>query len=268
MTDGIFDEEQLRSGTEAHYEDAAYYDQAYRRRKEDLRFYADFAELVGGPVLELGCGTGRVALAMAERGVAVVGVDPMPTMLARAEERVSKAKREVRERVELVRADMRRVRLRRRFPLVVSPFNVFMHLYERRDVERALATVRAHLRRGGRFLFDVRVPQVAELARRSDKIYSGGTLTIPSKGGRYHYRERFEWDPIAQVQMIDLAFVGVDDPADFELTPLAHRQFFPAELEALLHYNGFEVLERFGDFEGGPLGPDSESQIVLCKARR
>lgn len=268
MTDGIFDDDQLRTGTEAHYEDAAYYDQAYRRRKEDLRFYADFAELVGGPVLELGCGTGRVSLAMAARGPEVVGVDAMAPMLARAEERASKATREIRARVKFIRGDMREVRLRRRFPLVVAPFNVFMHLYERSDVERALATVRLHLQGGGRFLFDVRVPQVVELARRSDKIYSGGTMKIPSKGGRYHYRERFEWDPITQVQMIDLAFVGVDDPADFELTPLAHRQFFPAELEALLHYNGFEVLERFGDFEGGPLDAESESQILLCRGKR
>lgn len=267
MAEPLFDDEQLRVGTEAHYEDAVYYDQAYRRRKEDLRFYADLAEVMGPRVLELGCGTGRVALAMAERGAQVAGVDTMTPMLARAKERVGKAKAEVRERVRFVRGDLRRVRLKERFDLVVAPFNVFQHLYAREDVERALTTVREHLRPKGRFVFDVRVPQVVELARHPEKVYSGGTLKLASNGRKYRYRERFDWDPIAQVQMVEMAFVGVDDPSDFALTPLAHRQFFPAELEALLHYNGFEILERFGDFEGGELGPESESQILLCRPR-
>lgn len=268
MSEPLFDDEQLRAGTEAHYEDAVYYDQAYRRRKEDLRFYADLAEVMGPRVLELGCGTGRVSIAMAERGAEVLGVDTMAPMLVRARERLDKARVEVRARVRFSRGDLRTIRRKERFDLVVSPFNVFMHLYTRQDLERALATVAAHLRPKGRFVFDVRVPQVVELARHPEKVYSGGTLKLASNGRKYRYRERFDWDPIAQVQMVEMAFVGADDPSDFHLTPLAHRQFFPAELEALLHYNGFEVLERFGDFDGGELGPESESQILLCRPRR
>lgn len=268
MGEPLFDDEQLRAGTEAHYEDAVYYDQAYRRRKEDLRFYADLAEVMGPQVLELGCGTGRVSIAMAERGAEVLGVDTMAPMLERAKERLAKAKPAVRERVRFAKGDLRKLRRKERFDLVVSPFNVFNHLYEREDVERALATVAAHLKPKGRFVFDVRVPQVVELARHPDKVYSGGTIKLASNGRKYRYRERFDWDPIAQVQMVEMAFVGVDDPSDFLLTPLAHRQFFPAELEALLHYNGFEILDRFGDFDGGELGPESESQIMLCRPRR
>ncbi|MEM9074804.1 MAG: class I SAM-dependent methyltransferase, partial [Myxococcota bacterium] len=77
----------LRAGTDAHYEDGQYYDQVYRRRRKDVRFYADLAEARGGPVLELGCGTGRVTRAIADRGMDVVGVDRMEPMLRRARER-------------------------------------------------------------------------------------------------------------------------------------------------------------------------------------
>lgn len=259
-----------REGTEAHYRDAAYYDQAYRRRRFDVRFYQSLAESVGGPVLEWGCGTGRVSFAMAEHAD-VVGVDPMAEMLARAEARRARLTRRVRDRVQLRRGDIRSSRLRQRFPLVVAPFNVLMHLYTRQDLEKALANVARHLRRGGRFVFDVRNPHPRELGRDPQRVYRAGQVTRTGADGekaRYHYRERFDYDPVTQVQRIEMAFIGVDDPADFEIMPLAHRQFFPAELEALLHYNGFTVVERYGDFDRAPLDDESEVQVIVARARR
>ena len=260
-------EETLRAGTEAHYRDARYYDHFYRRRKEDVRYYAELAEERGGPVLELGAGTGRVAIAIARRGVDVVGVDRMDAMLARARERLAKEPARVRERVELRRGDILRLRLRRRFPLVISPFNVFMHFYDRPQIEKALATVRRHLAPRGRFAFDVLLPDARNLSLNPTKIYKGGVVTDPTTRTKYHYGENFQYDPVRQVQLIGMAFQAVDDPKDMALTPLAHRQFFPAELEALLHYNGFEMESRCGDFEGGPLTGDSDSQVIVARAR-
>jgi len=264
----MIDDDTLREGTRAHYEDGAYYEQAYRRRRDDVRFYANLAEEhgEGGRVLELGCGSGRVTREIARRGVEVVGVDLVQAMLDHAAARLLKEPKRVRERIRLVRGDLRSVRLEERFDLVVSPFNVFMHLYARRDVERALETVRAHLERGALFVFDVLMPYPEMLSRDPARVYKVGKV---KRGGReYHYRERFEYDPVRQVQQTDLAFVGVDDPADFHLTPLTQRQFFPAELEALLHYNGFAIVERFGDFERRPMDDDADSQILVCRPRR
>ncbi|MFW6051878.1 MAG: methyltransferase domain-containing protein [Myxococcota bacterium] len=257
----------LRVGTESHYRNARYYDHFYRRRKEDVRFYADLAEEHGGPVLELGAGTGRVALEIARRGVDVLGVDRMPEMLARAEERRAREPRRVRERVAFRKGDILRMRLRRRFPLVISPFNVFMHFYERVQVERALRTVRAHLTPRGRFAFDVLMPDARDLSRNPSKVYKGGTVTDPTDGRKYHYAENFQYDPVRQVQWITMAFQPVDDPDDLSITPLAHRQFFPAELETLLHYNRFEVEERYGGFDRSRLTGASESQVVVARPR-
>jgi SAM-dependent methyltransferase len=258
----------LRAGTDAHYRDARYYDHFYRRRKEDVRFYVDLAERVGGPVLELGVGTGRVALAIARAGIPVVGVDRMAPMLARAAERLDREPKAVRARVELRKGDLLRLRLARRFPLVISPFNVFMHLYTRRDVEQALATVRHHLRPRGRFAFDVLMPEASDLARNPAKVYRGGQVTDPTTKRRYHYGENFQYDPVRQVQLITMAFQAKDDPTDLTVTPLAHRQFFPEELEALLHYNGLAIESRFGDFERGRLTGASESQIIIARKGR
>lgn len=262
--------EVLRVGTEAHYRDAVYYDHAYKRRRHDVELYADLAakHARGGAVLELGVGTGRVAIAIAERGVGVVGVDRMPEMLARAAERIAKLPAKTRERIELVRGDIRAVRLGRRFPLVISPFNVFMHLYERRDVERALETVHAHLAPGGRFVFDVLMPYAANLARDPMRLYKGRPIKSPTTGRRYHYGESFDYDAVRQVQLITMTFRDTSDEHDFFVTPLAHRQFFPAELEALLHYNGFRVERRYGDFDRSPLTAESESQVLVTRSAR
>ena len=264
MTDDADDA--VLEGSRAHYEDAEYYDQAYRKRRDDVRFYAQLAAQHGGPVLELGCGTGRVTKGIVERDVAVVGVDAVDAMLERARARLAKPKR-LAKRVEWVEGDLRSIRLERRFPLVIAPFNVLNHLYFRADFERAMATVHAHLAEGGRFAFDVRMPHASELARDPEKVYRVGTVTRPDTKTRYHYRERFELDPVTQIQRIDFAFVGVDDPSDFHLTPLTHRVFTPTELEALLHYNGFAIEHRYGDWSYEPLHAGAESQVMICVQR-
>ena len=258
--------DRLKAGSETHYEDPAYYDQSYRRRRQDVRFYADrVRELGGGPVLELGVGTGRVALGLAREGIAVVGVDAMEPMLDRFHSRLEREPKRVRSLVTLTLGDLHELRLDETFPVVTSPFHVLNHCYTRQELSAALQTVRTHLAPGGHFLFDVRVPNPDELRRDPDKVYKGRDVTLPSTGRRYHYRERWDYEMATQIQSVEMAFIGVDDPADFQLQLLTHRCWFPAELGAILHYEGFEVLQRWGDFEGEPLDEGHDSQVYLCR---
>lgn len=255
----------LEEGTRAHYREPSYYDHVYRRRRQDVAFYAEMAQLSGGDVLELGVGTGRVAMAIARGGQHVTGVDSMDEMLVQARAHVAKLPAEAAARVKLRRGDLRSMRLRARFDLVISPFNVFMHLYGRRDVERALATVRHHLRRGGHLVFDVLNPDPGVLARNPGRPYRCKPITRPADGKRYAYSEAFDYNGLTQVQTVHMLFEDLQDAAHVDHVPLSHRQFFPAELEALLHYNGFRVVERYGDFAFGPLRADSESQVIVAR---
>ncbi len=256
-----------RRGATAHYEDGRYYDQTYRLRRHDVRYYADLAEEIGGPVLELGSGTGRVALAIAERGIDVVAVESMAPMLARCRERLSRLPKKTSAHLILKQGDLRGLRLRRRFPLVLAPFNVWNHLYERRDLERAFRTVHVHLRRGGLFAFDVLLPDPGSLARPPNRRYRGGHVRHPKDGVRYRYSEYFTYDPLTQVQTVMLDFEHPEDASRSFCTPLTQRQFFPAEIEALLAYNGFTVERHEGDFDGDPLTAQSESQVILARKR-
>ncbi len=249
-----------------HYRDARYYDHAYSRYKPDIAAYVSRATACGGPVLELGGGTGRIALRLARAGVEVVLVDRMATMLGRAEERLAKESRAVRSRVTLVEADLRSLDLGRRFPLVIAPFNVFQHLYTRQDVEDALETVRRHLEPDGELFFDVMLPDPDSLSCDPLKFYKQRSITHPRDGRRYAYYESFEYDDDRQIQTTVIRFEALEDGEEV-YDRLMQRQFFPRELEALLHYNGFEILSHDGGFDGEPIEATSDSQVIRARPR-
>lgn len=258
----------LLIGTNAHYLDPAYYDHAYKRRREDVRWYVEACRRRGGEVLELGCGTGRVTNALAAAGVKVHGVDRMPEMLAHAKERSSKLTKKGRAAVSYSKGDVRKVRVGRRFRTVIAPFNVFMHLYTRSDVEQALRTVREHLAPRGTFIFDVLLPDPDLLSRDPDRVYRGRDVRHPN-GHTYAYRERFEYNPVTQVQTTTLALVPKDPEkfGEYIVQPLTQRHFYPQELLSVLHHGGFRVRRHLGDFTDEPLDASHESQVLICGLR-
>jgi hypothetical protein len=172
---------ELDAGSRAHYEDADFYTALYRKRIDDVQFYVDLTRRYGGPVLEYGIGNGRIALPVARHGVQVVGVDQSVQMLRDLRERLSNEPLEVQERVTFRRGDMRRVRLGRRFPLVVCPFNAAMHLYTRKDVERFLSCVTAHLSATGLFVMDLAVPSLVDLLRKPERAYPAPNFRHPRR---------------------------------------------------------------------------------------
>jgi SAM-dependent methyltransferase len=252
---------ELEAGSRAHYEDPRYYASTYGARIDDVAYYTGLAVRTAGRVLEYGVGNGRIALPIARHGLEITGVDLSEPMLADLRARLGAEPPEVRKRVRLVRGDMRSVRLARRFDLVFAAFNTVLHLYDRSDVERFLARVRAHLAPGGRFVVDLSVPNAADLARPATRAYSAPRFRHPTAKVVVSNREYFDYDPVRQVLFVTMEFEPLGQPSEAWMTPLAHRQFFPREWEALLHYNGFAVDDVYGDFEGGPLTADSDTMV-------
>jgi SAM-dependent methyltransferase len=274
---------ELDAGSRAHYDDATYYASLYKKRIDDVQFYVDLAVKAAknGPVLEYGIGNGRIALPVARHGVSVVGIDHSRPMLADLRARLGGEPAEVRRRVTGHFGDMRAKKLSTRFPLVTCPFNAALHLYVREDVERFLARVRDHLAPGGLFVCDLSVPVFEDLLRDPGRAYKAPRFKYPSSGELVNYVEHFDYDRARQVLFVSMEFeplvkreMGrgrtelVAEPERAWTTPLAHRQFFPQEWEALLHYNGFEVEKVEGDFHGGPLDRTSDVMVWHARARR
>ncbi|MGB0678840.1 MAG: class I SAM-dependent methyltransferase [Polyangiales bacterium] len=258
----------LRRATQAHYDDPCDYDATYARRRDDVRAYVALATRHGGPILELGSGTGRITAALVAAGHRVVGVERHPAMRRGAKARRAQLAAAAQSRWQLCAGDFRRLRLSQRFALVIAPFNALMHLYSVAEVRACLRGVHRHLRRGGHFIFDVLMPDVAALARASTRWYRLPRLVhVPSRGRRYRYAERFCYDPCTQVQWITMLFENPDDPDDHFVTPLAQRQFFPLEIQALLQTHGFRLVDCWGDFGGAALDANSEVQLYIARAQ-
>jgi SAM-dependent methyltransferase len=250
------------AGALAFYEDAAYYTKTYARRGDDVAYYVRQAQIFGGPVLEYGIGNGRIAIPIARAGFDVVGVDLSKPMLTNLEERLRAEPAEVRKRVRARHGDMCSVKLRRRFPLVIAPFNAILHLYRRSEIEAFLQRVRAHLAPGGRFIFDYSTPQAADLCRDPRRRYHAPRLRHPATGEVVRYAERFEYDPLRQLLLVRVEFIPKRGAS--WTVPLTHRQFFPLELSALLHYSGFENAVWSADFRDLPPDRDTDSLVVSC----
>ena len=257
---------ELATGSRAHYEDPAYYTSTYKKRIDDVQFYVTLAQKAGGRILEYGVGNGRIALPVARHGVDVTGVDHSEAMLDDFRARLREETADVQRRVTLRRGDMRSLAVRKRFPLVICPFNTALHLYTRADVERFLARVRSHLAPRGTFVVDLSVPVLEDLLRDPARAYRAPRFRHPTSHDIVKYTEYFDYDRVRQILFVAMQFEPIDNPDGAFGTPLAHRQFFPQEWEALLHYNGFDVEKVEGDFHGGPL--DRASDVMVWHAWR
>lgn len=272
---GAFSEKALSRGSSAHYADVRYYEKTYGTRDEDVAFYralvAKYAAARGSRsrrprplrVLEIGIGSGRIALPLARDGVAVTGVDLSAPMLGELSRRLEGEPADVRARVEPHEGDMRALGtlpLGDRFPLILCTFNTFLHLYGREDVERFFAGVLSRLAPGGHLVMDVAVPHPEDLARDPDRAYGAPRFRDPSSGKMVRYAERFSYDTASQVLFVSMEFSPVDGSTPWG-QPLAHRQFFPQEIEALAHYNGLALVSVAGGFEGEPLDRFSDVAV-------
>jgi SAM-dependent methyltransferase len=252
-------------GARGHYEDPAYYSKTYKDRRHDIDYYVRLAREAKGPVLEYGVGNGRIALHVARAGIEVFGVDLSRPMLDDFRARLALEPKQVRARVSLAEGDMRMYSLGKRVPLVYAPFNCFLHLYTRPDVEAFLARVRAHLAPGGRFVFDFSVPHGEDLARDPERSFGSPRIRHPTTGELVRYAERFEYDRLRQLLLIWMEFEPEEGGKPWKV-PLTHRQFFPREVEALLHYNGFTDSLFTADFTDQPADQWVDSMVVSCRA--
>ena len=223
------------------YDDPSYYRLLFDRRSHDLPFYEQLAKESSGTILELGVGTGRVAIALARAGHSIVGVDSSDEMLEVLAEQLHAEPSELRGRVATTRGDARTVDLGRRFPLVLFPFNGLAHQRQQLALEQLLANVIRHLEPDGRFAFDVTVPDPA--------LLKGATSTAPwfrhpRTGDVCRCDETASYDPATQVLTCTATIRWMEVEREPQTLRWQLRQFQPAETLRLLERAGFEVVRQ------------------------
>lgn len=269
-------EQWIAAGTEEHYQDPLLYNHEYKRRRQDIRYYRSLACSLGSSqrILDVGCGTGRLLIPWIRDGHTVVGIDRSLPMLRHSAIALRRVGQRKGKQAHLIQADMRcwpfvKTQL---FSLIVCAFHTFMHLYTRTDVEAFLAQVRSHLHPTGLLVFDVLNPDLEWLLRSPHRRWSRTRFVHPFTKTLCWYSTNHIYDPSSQMTYISIYYESQHVQAgkgtqEHHTVRLAHRQFFPAEIEALLHYNGFQIQRIDGDFEGAPFSPTSEEQIVHARLR-
>jgi SAM-dependent methyltransferase len=213
---------------------ARLYDPWSRSVTEDVPFYVEEARSVApGPVVELGVGTGRIAVPIAAAGIRIVGVDSSPGMLAVCREQAELAG--VGGLVELHLGDLREPPLAEQVGLVLCPFRSYLHLHRDEERLRALRAARQLLAGGGRLIFDVFAP---------------GANDIAETHGRWLEREpgifeRADWD--TRSRTLTLSVRGPEDETTMTLAWLSADEW-----RALLERAGFEVEALYGWFDRRP----------------
>lgn len=246
---------------------ARFYDTIHAELSDDVPLVLALAQAAAGPVLELGCGTGRLLLPLARAGHTVVGVDASAAMLARAADRLRAEPPAVQARARLVSADMVTLTLPPPpFALAVAGYNTVLHLDAPRLVS-ALHAVARHLRPDGTLLIDCDNPFWLADAGESDEFELEREWVDAASGRVLRQWSHVTADAAAAALHVTWRF----DSADGSDGPwLAHDTYyyhFPHQLQTVLDATGFRVEALWGDYARGPFDEESERLIIVARRR-
>ncbi|MCC6527927.1 MAG: class I SAM-dependent methyltransferase [Polyangiaceae bacterium] len=251
----------LAEGLPAVYRDPVRYELlASMTAPFDLAFWRGLAAEHGGPVLELGAGTGRVALALAEAGHDVTGLDRSLALLEWARARA----RERGLSVTLAAGDLRDFELGRRYRLVIAPYHVFHHLLDRASIQAFFRQARQHLTDDGWLVVDAFQPSLAFLGGAPGERRQVLRYRDPYRDVEVRLFEENHYDPATQVNRIVWSYEVAGEP-DPERDELTMRIVFPQELDALFELGGFTIVHKWGNYDRTPFGSSSPKQLVVAR---
>lgn len=231
-------------------------------------FYRGLAQETGSPVLEIACGTGRVAIPIAQFGFSVTGLDIVPGMLEQARRKSAGLP------VRWVEGDARFFDLGEHFRLIFLTGNAFQAFVTNADQEALLQRVHAHMHEEGLFAFETRNPLLLDTKTHSGSFFPLETNDkeqdwpsfVNANGHEVRVSTTQVYDHVAQiVHLTGYKRWREGDCAHTTIARTALRYTFPQELAALLHYNGFAIIRQFGDWNEEPLTATSPSIISVCR---
>jgi SAM-dependent methyltransferase len=238
----------------------------YHAKRGDIEFFKDYALESGGPVLELGCGTGRVLIPTTRAGVKITGLDLSGEMLRLCQAKLDAEPEKTRSRAELIQADMRDFRLHRRFSLITITFGPFNNLLSVQDQLDCLACIHRHLKPGGRLVFDVFLAKPNELAAKKETAVVDNQPPFTMTDGRKVTWSLFqEVDYQSQVIHEKLLYdvIYPDGRRKCLVYPETIRFFFRFEVEHLLARAGFITESVYADFNKTPFGTKPPEELIF-----
>lgn len=239
---------------------ARFYDLEHADLTADLVFFLHFARKADGPVLDAGCGTGRILLPLVEAGIEMTGIDCSPAMLSRARCKLG-------DRVPLIEGDMRTVTLPQRYALIIITINTFMHLLTTADQLEALTHLAHYLAPNGRLVIDL--PAGDELTHQDAdaRLTLEKTFLDPDTDHRILklVASRIDW--ATQRQEVTYVFDELHEDGEIRRTivPMTLRHIFRYELELLLDKAGYTLEMLYSDYDLSPYGEGGPRMIAVAR---
>ena len=241
------------------------------RDRPDVAFYVDAAREAGSPVLEVGCGTGRVLIPTARAGVDIVGLDSSTQMLAVCRQRLADEPEAVQHRVTLVEADMRDFDLGSRFTMATIPFRPFQHLLTVKDQLSCLASIRQHLTNDGVLILDLFNPSLDWLVNKpiEEELDEEPEFVTPDGRRVVRRHKTVERDRFTQISQFELIYYVThpDGRTERLVQAFSLRHLFRYEAEHLLERSGFTVEHVYADYDKSPYGSKYPGELLMVARR-
>ena len=239
------------------YNNPALYDACTAHKIDDIPFYEHWAKQTNGPILELACGTGRIAKHLIESGFNYTGLDLSSVFIDYCRSNFPNGK--------FTTGDMCDFNLGQKFDLIFIPFNSFLHLYKEDEMTQCLKSIQNHLSDNGKFLLDIFVPDPEFLYRDPDKKYEEMTIIHPN-GGECTVWQKNQYKEETEINHIHWFFnrgnIEPMDEYDFDM-----RMIYPDTMDRVLSDSDFTIEEKWGDYDGEPFNETSLLQLYICSKR-
>jgi len=237
-----------------------FYDVIYKqiRSHVDETYFLNQIAKFGGKILEIGVGTGRLFSQALRNGADIYGLDVNSKMIEKAKEKIAPGQHH-----RLYVQDAVEMQLPHRFALILAPFRVFSHLIDVEDQIRCLNRVHEHLEPGGRFIFDLYVPNLGILINgiqehvdfdgeyeRGKKLVRIVSSNSDMASQTSNVRMKFEWDEAGQKCEAEWSFLV--------------RFYFRYELEHLIRLSKLKLEAIYGDYQENPVNKDSQDFVLVC----
>jgi SAM-dependent methyltransferase len=246
---------------------ASVYDLSYGDFLDDVDFYDNLAQISGGAVLELGAGTGRVAVPLAQAGYDIVGIDESLSMIAIARRRAESLKLD-KGKLEFVEGDMRNFNLVRKFGLIFAAADTFQHLQTTADQRQCISCVVKHLAPSGIFAMSIRSPATVswDEVGVAAPLLLDWTKTDPETGDLLMKFISAEADPARMVRRMTYFYDRLHD-GQVQRTVFTTdlRYSTRSEIELLLQQQGLRVTHVYGDYDLSPVG-QGDDLIFVARA--
>jgi SAM-dependent methyltransferase len=233
---------------------------AYASQFGDIPFWIDLARGFGPKVLELACGAGRITIPAFENGIDIEGIDFARRMLALAEQRARARSLPIHFHL----GDLRALPFVNQFDLMFLPTGTISHLVTRSEVESFLAGARKGLRRNGVLAIDAHNPTRTFLKSwpvSPDPIET--SFQRVSTGQTVKVRTTQEYAADSQVFTVHYRCTFPD--MSERDAAIVLKMYFPVELESLLHYNGFDVLRKYGEYTRNEFNHECAKYVIVAQ---